>query len=237
MSIVEDVGAQVRATAEELPLGLLGQALEKFGLATERLRWVRQESANPMGVPELSAATEHAETAGYALRVAQEQLSAYLAAIGLAPDGAPPPTGRPERRPAHDAPRGDEPVAVAPESPGEVRLRRWWSVRVAELTGGTRRPSGGARRADRRLPRAAAPGGAAAYAPATVTGCTGSCAGRTPTSAWGWPRWPRRCCATSPGSCSDIRRAATTWPGCTASWTAGCATCCPACPHRCWTPC
>ncbi|GGM40611.1 hypothetical protein GCM10011608_26760 [Micromonospora sonchi] len=140
MSIVEDVGAQVRATAEELPLGLLGQALEKFGLATERLRWVRQESANPMGVPELSAATEHAETAGYALRVAQEQLSAYLAAIGLAPDGAPPPTGRQERRPAHDAPRGDEPVAVAPESPGEVRLRRWWSVRVAELTGGREGP-------------------------------------------------------------------------------------------------
>ncbi|GIJ24924.1 hypothetical protein Vqi01_00860 [Micromonospora qiuiae] len=135
MSIVEDVGAQVRAAAEELPLGLLALALEKFGLATERLRWVRQESANPMGVPELSAATEHAETAGYALRVAQEQLSAYLAAIGLAPDGAPPPTGRPERRPAHDAPRGDAPVIVAPESAGEVRLRRWWSVRVAELTG------------------------------------------------------------------------------------------------------
>ncbi len=88
MSIVEEVGAQVRAAAEELPLGLLGQALEKFGLASERLRWVRQESANPMGVPELSAATEHAETAGYALRLAQEQLTAYLAAIGLAPDGA-----------------------------------------------------------------------------------------------------------------------------------------------------
>ncbi len=140
MSIVEDVGAQVRAAAEELPLGLLAQALEKFGLATERLRWVRQESANPMGVPELSAATEHAETAGYALRVAQEQLTTYLAAIGLAPDGAAPPSPTQERRPGHDAPRGDEAVAVAPEPPGEVRLRRWWSVRVAELTGGREGP-------------------------------------------------------------------------------------------------
>ncbi|MEU9827457.1 hypothetical protein [Micromonospora chersina] len=137
MSIVEDIGAQVRAAAEELPLAQLTAALEKFGQATERLRWVRQESANPMGVPELSAATEHAETAGYALRVAQEQLSAYLAAIGLAADGAPSPAA--DRRPRHDPARGE----VAPPAPGaapdrdeQPAVRRWWAVRVAELTGG-----------------------------------------------------------------------------------------------------
>ncbi|MET8911987.1 hypothetical protein [Micromonospora sp. NPDC004551] len=138
MSIVEDIGAQVRAAAEELPLAQLAAALEKFGQATERLRWVRQESANPMGVPELSAATEHAETAGYALRVAQEQLSAYLAAIGLAADGAPAPTAG-DRRPRHDAPRGDvAPPApeAAPERDEQPAVRRWWAVRVAELTGG-----------------------------------------------------------------------------------------------------
>ncbi|MDO3705864.1 hypothetical protein Q3W71_29760 [Micromonospora sp. C28SCA-DRY-2] len=143
MSIVEDVGAQVRAAAEELPVGLLGQALEKFGLAAERLRWVRQESANPMGVPELSAATEHAETANYALRVAQEQLTAYLAAIGLAADGAPPPREEPGRRPRHDAPREAAPVAPAPEPSGEVTMRRWWAVRVTELTGGREGPPDG----------------------------------------------------------------------------------------------
>ncbi|MFV2104537.1 hypothetical protein [Micromonospora sp. LOL_024] len=143
MSIVEEIGAQIRAAAEDLPQGLLAQALEKFGLASERLRWVRQESANPMGVPELSAATEHAETAGYALRVAQEQLTAYLAAIGLAPDGAPPASGAQERRPAHDAPGVAEPAATAPEPAGEVRLRRWWSVRVTELTGGREGPAEG----------------------------------------------------------------------------------------------
>ncbi|MFI7070996.1 hypothetical protein [Micromonospora sediminicola] len=137
MSIVEDIGAQVRAAAEELPLGQLAVALEKLGQAEERLRWVRQESADPMGVPELTSATEHAETAGYALRVAQEQLTAYLAAIGLAADGAPPaPPG--ERRPRHDAPRGSAPpVPGAGAEPAEPpAVRRWWAVRVAELTGG-----------------------------------------------------------------------------------------------------
>lgn len=138
MSIVEDIGAQVRAAAEELPLAQLSAALEKFGQATERLRWVRQESANPMGVPELSAATEHAETAGYALRVAQEQLSAYLAAIGLAADGAPAPKAA-DRRPRHDPARGEvaSPVpGAAPEPDEQPAVRRWWAVRVAELTGG-----------------------------------------------------------------------------------------------------
>ncbi|MEU8301633.1 hypothetical protein AB0C04_30625 [Micromonospora sp. NPDC048909] len=136
MSIVEDVGAQVRAAAEELPLDLLGQALEKFGMAGERLRWVRQESANPMGVPELSAATEHAETAGYALRLAQEQLAAYLAALGLAGGGGPAAPRPQDSQPRHDAPRDAAPVGVPAEPAEQVRLRRWWSVRVAELTGG-----------------------------------------------------------------------------------------------------
>ncbi len=141
MSIVEDIGAQVRAAADELPLAQLAAALEKFGQAAERLRWVRQESANPMGVPELSAATEHAETAGYALRVAQEQLSAYLAAIGLAADGAPAPKAD-GRQPRHDAPREVTPPApgAVPEQDVNPTARRWWSVRVAELTGGREGP-------------------------------------------------------------------------------------------------
>lgn len=145
MSIIEDIGAQVRAAAEELPLAPLALALEKFGQAAERLRWVRQESANPMGVPELSAATEHAEQAGYALRVAQEQLAAYLAAIGLAGDGGAAPTGAQDRRPKHDAPRDAGPGAVAaPTEPAaDPTVRRWWAVRVAELTGGREGPPDG----------------------------------------------------------------------------------------------
>ncbi|MDM4718886.1 hypothetical protein QTQ03_04465 [Micromonospora sp. WMMA1363] len=149
MSIVEDFAAQVRAATDDLPLGQLTLALERFGLAAERLRWVRQESADPMGVPELSSAIEHAETAGYALRVAQEQLSAYLAAIGLAPDGGPTPGTAPEqRRPAHDPPDAAPRVVVAPEPAADTPAPRWWAVRVAELTGGTAtvadRPDGAA---------------------------------------------------------------------------------------------
>lgn len=135
MSIVEDIGAQVRAASDDLPLGQLAEALERFGLAAERLRWVRQESANPMGVPELSSAVEHAESAGYALRVAQEQLTAYLAMIGLAADDSPTPRTTPDQRPAHDAPRGTTPptTIAVPPTPAAPR---WWAVRVAELTGG-----------------------------------------------------------------------------------------------------
>ncbi|SCE79300.1 hypothetical protein GA0070216_102145 [Micromonospora matsumotoense] len=142
MSIIEDVGAQVRAAAEELPLAQLALALEKFGQATERLRWVRQESANPMGVPELAAATEHAESAGHALRVAQEQLSGYLAAIGLAPDGPPPP-GTTGPAPRHDGPRGETtgPAAPPPATEEDPTVKRWWAVRVAELTGGREGPA------------------------------------------------------------------------------------------------
>ena len=193
---------------------------------------------NPMGVPELSAATEHAESAGYALRVAQEQLSGVP---GRDRAGRRRRARRPARAAARPAPRraagSAGPTTAAPEPTEQVRMRRWWSVRVAELTGGR---EGGADEPDERLdrlPGAAAPGGPAASAPATGTGCAASCAGRTPTWASGWPRSPRRCCASWPVSCSATRPAPTTWPGCAASWTAGSATCCPACRHRCWTPC
>ncbi len=134
MSIIEELGAQVRATAEDLPVGLVMEALERLGLAADRLRWVRQESADPLGVPELAAATERAETAGHALRVAQEQLVAYLAAIGLARDSAPAPP--PERAAGPAAGLVADPGPV-PEQSDRARapVHRWWSLRVAELTG------------------------------------------------------------------------------------------------------
>jgi hypothetical protein len=142
VSIIEDVGAQVRAASDDLPVAQLLLALEKFGQATERLRWVRQESANPMGVPELSAATEHAETAGHVLRVAQEQLASYLSAIGLTADGSPSPPPQ-QRAPKHDGPRDETPPPApgeTPESREAAPLRRWWAVRVAELTEHTEGP-------------------------------------------------------------------------------------------------
>jgi hypothetical protein len=132
MSIIEELGAQVRAAADELPVELLTQALERFRVASEQLRWVRQESADPLGVPELSAATERAETAGHALRVAQEQFTGYLAAIGLGGGAAPVPgregTGAPQARVVAD------PVPAGAPGSAQVPVHRWWSVRVAELT-------------------------------------------------------------------------------------------------------
>ncbi|MFD1321838.1 hypothetical protein [Micromonospora sonneratiae] len=137
MSIIEELGAQIRATSDELPVALIVQILERLGQASERLRWVRQESADPMGVPELSAAIEHAETAGHALRVAQDQLASYLVAIGLGQDGpAAPPA---ERRPGPAGPPAGE-VGGVPDGRGSRTVRRWWAVRVAELTGGRETP-------------------------------------------------------------------------------------------------
>ncbi|HEX5597619.1 MAG TPA: hypothetical protein VFX61_16610 [Micromonosporaceae bacterium] len=136
MSIIEELGAQLQAATDDLPVGLVAKALEHLRVATDRLRWVRQESADPLGVPELSAATEHAQMAGHALRVAQDQLAAYRAAIGLAVDGTPA-GGRVPR--ACDHTRADAPTALPPQPPAGDRpvptVNRWWTSRVAELTG------------------------------------------------------------------------------------------------------
>lgn len=102
MSLVEEFGARLRAGAEELPLGLITDAAQRLRLAGELLLWVRQSSVDPLGVPRLSGATEHLEHAGHALRVAQDALSAYLAAIGLAP-------GRDVPDPPQDAAGGKPP--------------------------------------------------------------------------------------------------------------------------------
>lgn len=134
MSIIEELGAQVRAATEELPVDLVTQALDRFKAASDRLRWVRQESADPMGVPELSAATEHAESAGHALRVAQEQFATYLAALGLARDGAPAASpARPSGGADRPEPAGRRPEVLERRPGGTVH--RWWPARVAELTG------------------------------------------------------------------------------------------------------
>jgi hypothetical protein len=131
MSLIQDLGAQVRAASDELPTGLVTVAMEKLRGATELLMWVRETSQDPMGVPQLGNALEAAERAAAALRVAQDQLATYLAGLGLAADAAAPPD--------RDWKAGLEPPAVqaadgeAPP-PGE-QLGPWWQRRVAQLTG------------------------------------------------------------------------------------------------------
>ena len=146
-------------------------------LASERLRWVRQESANPMGVPELSAATEHAGDAP-ATRCGwpRTSSSAYLAAIGLGRDGAP--AAAPDRRPAGTTRR-------RPRTSRRSRPSRRSRCRMRPLVVGAggradRRARGPRRRtrpARSPTPRSCCAGWSAVSAPATGTGCTPNCAG------------------------------------------------------------
>lgn len=132
MSLLEELGARIRATNDELPVGLVLAALERLRVASELLVWVRQASSQPMGVPQLANATEHAEHAAFALRSAQDAIAEYLTAIGM----------------SHEAVRGADGNwrdAVAfeerdrpeePRTPDAAPLGRWWKARVTVLTGG-----------------------------------------------------------------------------------------------------
>lgn len=133
MSLIEELGAQLRATSEELPTGLTTVVREKLRSATELLNWVRQTSQDPMGVPQLGSAVEAAEQAAFALRAAQDAIAAYLATAGLAGEGAAPPdadykTGLAPRDESDKVPDAAPPQAAE-------QLGPWWQQRVAELTG------------------------------------------------------------------------------------------------------
>jgi hypothetical protein len=133
MSLVQDLGAQLRATSAELPTAQLAVAMERLRSASDLLMWVRQSSVDPIGVPQLANAVEHAERAAAALRIAQDTIATYLTAIGLAADAA----GAPDT----DWKAGltpEEPTAPAPgpaDEPPAEPLGGWWQARVAALTG------------------------------------------------------------------------------------------------------
>jgi hypothetical protein len=132
MSLLQELGAQLRATSDELPTGLVTVAMERLRTATELLNWVRQASVDPIGVPQLGNAIEHAEHAAAALRLAQDAIVTYLGVLGLSADAGAPPD--------RDWRAGlDEEIAEAPEpdatQPPPERLGPWWRERVEKLTG------------------------------------------------------------------------------------------------------
>jgi len=131
MSLLQELGAQLRATSDELPTGLVTVAMERLRSATDLLNWVRQTSVDPIGVPQLGNAIEHAEHAAAALRLAQDAIAAYLAAVGLSGD---PGGGDQDWR--QGLKRSEEP-APAPDAapPPPEKLGSWWRKRVEELTG------------------------------------------------------------------------------------------------------
>jgi hypothetical protein len=91
---------------------------------------VRQTSVDPLGVPQLGNAVEHAEHAAAALRTAQDAIAAYLAVLGLTADAAAPPDS--DWRATLDG--GDAGPRDGSGPPAEG-LGPWWHERVAKLTG------------------------------------------------------------------------------------------------------
>ena len=130
MSLIQEVGARLRATSDELPVGLVSVAMERLRSATEILAWVREASVDPIGVPQLGNATEHAERAAAALRATQDAIAGYLASIGLTADASAPPDQE-WRAGLRQAEQHPPPAGPAPTE----KLQPWWRQRVAQLTG------------------------------------------------------------------------------------------------------
>lgn len=131
MSLIQELGAQLRATSDELPTGLVTVAMEKLRSATEILMWVRETSIDPVGVPQLGNATEHAERAAAALRIAQDAIATYLAGVGLTADAAAPPDR--DWKAGLERPEITQQDEPPPEE--KEKLGPWWHQRVAQLTG------------------------------------------------------------------------------------------------------
>lgn len=131
MSLIQELGAQLRAASADLPTGQVTVALEKLRSATEILMWVRETSIDPIGVPQLGNATEHAERAAAALRLTQDAIATYLASIGLSGDAAAPP----DRDWRAGLDRREQPPPEGAAQPPPEQLGPWWRQRVAKLTG------------------------------------------------------------------------------------------------------
>jgi hypothetical protein len=117
MSLLQELGAQLRATSDDLPTGLVAVAMDKLRSATELLRWVQEESSREIGVQRLAHATEHAENTAAALRATQDAIDAYLAVLGLS--GTP---GAPQGQEWRTAMRREE---DKPSRSPSARWRAW----------------------------------------------------------------------------------------------------------------
>lgn len=127
MSLIQDLGARLRTGSDELPTALVAVAIDRLRTAADLLFWVRQASVDPVGVPQLASATEHAEQAAYALRVAQDALARYLTTLGLGHDTGPTTGSDPRTAPDADT------TAQRADGPAATPLRRWWQARIGQL--------------------------------------------------------------------------------------------------------
>jgi hypothetical protein len=125
MSLIEELGGRLSASSTELPMGELLTALDRLRAAAAVLAWVRQQSSNPLGVPQLGGAIDHLEHTVHALRVAQDSVAGYLAVLGLTTEGAPLPEqdrDRPDRRP-EPRPTDTRPPDTRPTDPRPPEAR------------------------------------------------------------------------------------------------------------------
>lgn len=128
MSALQDLAAQLRAGARQLPADAVIAAADRLTVASELLAWVRRSSSHPLGLPELARAVEHLEHALYGLRATSDAVDAYLAVLGL--ERRPPsiPFGE-IRQPETPDQQTDRPQDPKPAMP----LLRWWAARVDHL--------------------------------------------------------------------------------------------------------
>lgn len=129
MSLIQELASQLRGAVNGLPVTDLAATADRLRGTVERLAAIRHESSRGIGVVPLGQAVEHLEHALRALLVAQEDVAAYLVAIGLTSDAVvtPPTRGRPApARTGNATPVVAEPAEAMP---------RWWPARVDKLTG------------------------------------------------------------------------------------------------------
>ncbi|MGH8876306.1 MAG: hypothetical protein ACRD0P_03025, partial [Stackebrandtia sp.] len=121
MSDIETLGSRVRGIAEELPLPDTRRAALRLAEAQAGLATALTTSVEPAGVPQLSRAREHVDTALTRLRTASKSLDGYLVSIGV-----------------DTASTIKESTSINDSTPAEVApgSADWWRQRVNTISDG-----------------------------------------------------------------------------------------------------
>ncbi|MCP2325107.1 hypothetical protein HDA40_003614 [Hamadaea flava] len=123
MSLVQDLGDQLRIVREDLPIAEVRAAAERLRMAGGLLAWVMHATGDPQRVPQLGGAADRLESAAGLMRSAHDALDAYALALGLAADsvGTAQPWG------------AGAPLVPTQGRSADVPLSDWWAERVRTL--------------------------------------------------------------------------------------------------------
>jgi hypothetical protein len=126
MSLVEDLADQIQVARDELPIALVAAAAERLRSAGDLLAWVTRATSDPSRLPRIAGAAERLDHAVGLMRVAEDALDAYTAALGVATDRA----------------RDEWRTALGPAVPTQAtrtdvgQLSDWWAARVSKIADG-----------------------------------------------------------------------------------------------------